>query len=193
MRRLPSIVLALLAISTTSTALAAQNGSSGDGQEWPLYGNLGPHSRTITTSSDTAQLYFNEGMQFMYAFGPSSALQSFQAAQMYDSECAMCYWGEAWAHSPYLNGRMNLESESMDQGPILSARRRAERGRHPASTKRPGDGVPLPVGRRPELSIRVQVRKHREPSVRGRRRILLGSRTWQTGSRGRTFRGIATP
>lgn len=126
MRRAQSIVFALLTASIASTALVAQNGSSLGEHDWPLYGNLGPHSRTVTTSSDTAQLYFNEGLQFMYAFGPSSALRSFQAAQQSDPKCAMCFWGEAWAHGPYLNGRMSLESEKKGYAAIQRARELGE-------------------------------------------------------------------
>ena len=34
----------------------------------------------------------------------------------------MCFWGEAWAHSPYLNGRMSLESEKKGYAAIQRAR-----------------------------------------------------------------------
>ncbi len=98
-------LVSLVAATLPNGTLARQ-----DGPSTPLYGNLGPHSRTVSTASDTAQMYFNEGMQFIYGFGPSSALLSFRESQRHDPDCAMCYWGEAWALSPYLNGGMNLES-----------------------------------------------------------------------------------
>jgi tetratricopeptide (TPR) repeat protein len=94
-----------------STALAARQSADVSNGGVPLYGNLGPHTRAITTTSTVAQAYFNQGMQFMYAFGTSSALQSFGEAARHDSTCAMCYWGEAWALSPYLNGGMSLTAE----------------------------------------------------------------------------------
>jgi tetratricopeptide (TPR) repeat protein len=89
-------------------------GTSGNGNshnETPLYGNLGPHARTIVTPSDRAQAYFNEGLLFMYAFGTSIAEESFGAAREEDPECAACYWGEAWALAPYLNGGMSPGNE----------------------------------------------------------------------------------
>jgi len=77
----------------------------------PLYENLGPYNRPIVTSSDRAQAYFNQGLLLMYAFGTSAAAESFRVAEREDPKCAACYWGEAWALSPYLNGGMPPESE----------------------------------------------------------------------------------
>jgi tetratricopeptide (TPR) repeat protein len=75
----------------------------------PLYGNLGPHTRPITTSSPLAQAYFDQAKQLTFAYGHFEALPSFKEAQRHDPECAMCYWGEAWAEGPYLNSGMNEE------------------------------------------------------------------------------------
>ncbi|MDA0328052.1 MAG: tetratricopeptide repeat protein [Gemmatimonadetes bacterium] len=67
---------------------------------------LGPFSRDITTSSHEAQLYFDQGVQLLYAFAPRDAARSFREAWKRDANCAMCYFGEAWAWGPYLNGPM---------------------------------------------------------------------------------------
>ncbi len=67
---------------------------------------LGPFSRPVTTSSHDAQLYFDQGIQLLYAFDPTAAARSFREAQELDPECAMCFFGEAWAWGPYLNGPM---------------------------------------------------------------------------------------
>ncbi len=88
----------------------------------PLYGTLGAHSRSVTTSSERAQAYFDEGMQLMYAFGTSTARRSFQAARQEDPECAMCWWGEAWSLSPYLNGRPGPSAEREARERIQRAR-----------------------------------------------------------------------
>ena len=42
----------------------------------------------------------------MYAFAPAEAARSFREAWQRDPNCAMCYFGEAWAWGPYLNGPM---------------------------------------------------------------------------------------
>ncbi len=75
------------------------------------FGDLGPHRRDITTDSDSAQAYFDDGLLFMYAFGTSIAVRSFRVAQRHDPDCASCYWAEAWAEGPYLNSGMGPDAE----------------------------------------------------------------------------------
>ena len=67
---------------------------------------LGPFSRPITTTSREAQLYFDQGVQLLYAFDPRGAARSFREAWTRDPRCAMCYLGEAWSWGSYLNGPM---------------------------------------------------------------------------------------
>jgi tetratricopeptide (TPR) repeat protein len=74
----------------------------------PLYGEaLGTYSWPVTTRSETAQAYFDQGVRLMYAYARSDARRSFEEARRADPACAMCWWGEAWAMGPYLNGAMN--------------------------------------------------------------------------------------
>ena len=76
----------------------------------PLYhAALGDFTRPISSSSEEAQAYFDQGFQMMYAFTKEDAARSFREAQKRDSTCAICYWGEAWAWGSYLNGRMREE------------------------------------------------------------------------------------
>ena len=73
-------------------------------QENPrLYDNLGDFSRAITTDSEQAQAYFDQGMRLAYSFARADAAESFRAAQQFDPDCAMCHWGEAWVLGPYQN------------------------------------------------------------------------------------------
>jgi tetratricopeptide (TPR) repeat protein len=72
---------------------------------------LGPHSRPVSTESKEAQAYFDQGMQLKYAFGMDYARRSFREAQKRDPDCAMTYWGEAWAWGPSLNGSWRRASE----------------------------------------------------------------------------------
>jgi tetratricopeptide (TPR) repeat protein len=67
---------------------------------------LGAFSRPVTTSSPEAQAYFDQGIQLLYAFTPPDAARSFREAEKRDPACAMCWFGEAWAWGPYLNGGM---------------------------------------------------------------------------------------
>jgi tetratricopeptide (TPR) repeat protein len=70
---------------------------------------LGTHSLTITTSSDSAQAYFNQGLRLSYAFNHPAAIASFQKAATFDPQCAMCYWGVAWANGPNINAALTPE------------------------------------------------------------------------------------
>jgi len=109
------------------SAHGASGGDPATTAPTPLYGNLGPHSRPIVTSSDRAQAYFDDGLLFMYAFGTGSALESFRAARDEDPGCAACWWGEAWALSPYLNGGMGADAERRAYDAIREAETRAGR------------------------------------------------------------------
>ena len=60
----------------------------------------------ISSDSELAQEYFNQGFQLMYAFAKDDAARSFQASHLADPDCAICWWGEAWAWGSYLNGAM---------------------------------------------------------------------------------------
>ena len=67
---------------------------------------VGPYSRAITTDTPAAQAYFDQGMQMIYSFTFPPAVASFIEAQRQDPTCAMCFFGEAWARGPFLNGGM---------------------------------------------------------------------------------------
>ena len=69
----------------------------------------GPLSWEITTDSEIAQSYFDQGLQLRYAYGVNEAARSFREAQRADPGCAMCYWGEAYALGSYLNGAISIE------------------------------------------------------------------------------------
>lgn len=76
----------------------------------PIYTvGLGPFTKTITTANPEAQALFTQGMQMMYSFAKLDAVRSFRAAWQRDANCAICYWGEAWAWGSYLNGPILAE------------------------------------------------------------------------------------
>lgn len=100
---LPLVLLAL------AGAVRAQNASLPT-DSVPLYDNLGEYGRTITTPSARAQAYFDQGLRLTYGFGHEEAVRSFRTAIRYDSACAMCWWGVAWARGPYINATMDSAS-----------------------------------------------------------------------------------
>src|SRR5207248_2765896 len=72
----------------------------------PLLGNLGNHHHAITTRSQLAQRYFDEGLNLVYGFNHAEAIRSFRDALTLDPACAMCYWGIAVALGPNINAPM---------------------------------------------------------------------------------------
>jgi tetratricopeptide (TPR) repeat protein len=68
-----------------------------------LFEGLGDFHRPITTSSPEAQLYFDQGMRFLWAFNHDEATRSFAKAAQVDPSCAACYWGVALTLGPNYN------------------------------------------------------------------------------------------
>ncbi len=69
----------------------------------PFFDNLGDHHYPITTSSDKAQKYFDQGLKLIYAFNHAEAHRSFREAARLDPNCAMAFWGQALALGPNIN------------------------------------------------------------------------------------------
>jgi tetratricopeptide (TPR) repeat protein len=75
-----------------------------------LFENLGSHHHPITTNSELAQRYFDQGLILAYAFNHDAAAQSFREAVRLDPDCAMCYWGIALSLGPTINTPMSDEA-----------------------------------------------------------------------------------
>ena len=65
--------------------------------------DLGSYSRPVTTSSPEAQLWFDRGLLWTYGFNHEEAVFCFKQAAEADPECAMAYWGIAYAIGPNYN------------------------------------------------------------------------------------------
>src|SRR5688500_8367179 len=70
---------------------------------------LGTFTRPISSPNKEAQAFFDQGFQMMYAFAKPEAIRSFRESWKRDPNCAICYWGEAWAWGSYLNGPMGAD------------------------------------------------------------------------------------
>lgn len=95
----------------------------------PLPGT-GTHTWKISTKSDSAQFYFNQGINLYYGFHIAEAMPSFKKAQLFDSSCAMLYWAEALAYGPNINDLGYFASPD-----ALLAAQKAEDLSKPASKK----------------------------------------------------------
>ncbi|CAL9343625.1 hypothetical protein [Streptomyces sp. enrichment culture] len=67
------------------------------------YYDLGTYGRPVTTSSAEAQLWFDRGLMWTYAFNHEEAVACFQKAAAADPDCAMAHWGIAYALGPNYN------------------------------------------------------------------------------------------
>jgi tetratricopeptide (TPR) repeat protein len=101
-RQRGALVRARLRLAQAAGALAI-----GDFAAAPLIPGLGTVRYGVTTASALAQAYVNQGLALAYGFNHDAAVRAFRAAQALDPECAMCFWGEAWARGPNINAPMD--------------------------------------------------------------------------------------
>ncbi|MDJ0945036.1 MAG: tetratricopeptide repeat protein [Kiloniellales bacterium] len=67
------------------------------------YYDLGRYARAVTTSSPEAQLWFDRGLIWTYAYNHEEAIVCFRKALQADPDCAMALWGIAYAIGPNYN------------------------------------------------------------------------------------------
>ncbi len=57
----------------------------------------------VSTASSEAQDLFDTGLSLVVSFNHEAGIAAFRAAQTADPDCAMCYWGEAYAWGSNIN------------------------------------------------------------------------------------------
>jgi tetratricopeptide (TPR) repeat protein len=67
------------------------------------YYDLGTYSRTVSTSSPEAQLWFDRGLAWCYGYNHDESVRCFERAAESDPDCAMAYWGIAYGAGPNYN------------------------------------------------------------------------------------------
>lgn len=75
-----------------------------------LFQGMGPHTRTISTSSARCQQFFDQGLTWAFAFNHDEAIRSFTEAAAADPKAAMPWWGIALCNGPHIN------NPAMDEG-----------------------------------------------------------------------------
>lgn len=103
-----------------------------EGAGAPLFNDLGTFKFPVKTSSPLAQRYVDQGVVLSYAFNHAEAVRSFREAQRLDPECAMCFWGEAYALGPNIN-------KPMDTADVPAAWRAAQQALRLAADAGPRD------------------------------------------------------
>ena len=66
------------------------------------YFDLGAYSRPITGSAE-AQIWWDRGLNWLYAYNHAEAIVCFQNAAAADDDCAMAWWGISYAAGPNYN------------------------------------------------------------------------------------------
>jgi tetratricopeptide (TPR) repeat protein len=67
------------------------------------YYDLGTYSRGISTRSAEAQTWFDRGLAWCYGYNHDEAVRCFEKAAKADPQCAMAWWGIAYAAGPNYN------------------------------------------------------------------------------------------
>lgn len=68
----------------------------------PVFEGLGAHTMTVTANPE-AQKFFNQGVNLVFGFNHAEAIRSFREAARLDPNCAMCWWGVAFALGSNIN------------------------------------------------------------------------------------------
>lgn len=92
--------------------------------ERPLYDNLGSLHHPISTTSELAQRYFDQGLRLVYAFNHEEAIRAFEEAAKQDPNAPMPYWGVGLALGPNINAAMSKEEERRAIEAVKQARNR---------------------------------------------------------------------
>jgi peroxiredoxin/tetratricopeptide (TPR) repeat protein len=71
--------------------------NEGPRQKAYLMGGTGDVQFPVTTKSELAQRFINQGVGQLHGFWDLEAERSFRQAAALDPDCAMAYWGAAWA------------------------------------------------------------------------------------------------
>jgi tetratricopeptide (TPR) repeat protein len=119
MKRTASVLFAIaLALTSWACANSAKDGHDHahthvprrvipEGAGAPLFNDLGDFHRAVSTQSELAQRYFDQGLTLAYGFNHAEALRAFGEASRQDPNCAMCAWGEAYVVGPNINKPMD--------------------------------------------------------------------------------------
>lgn len=81
------------------------------GAKAPRLQNVGKHAFPVTTKSEAAQRFMNQGVNLTYGFNHAEAGRAFAEAARLDPDLAMAHWGLALALGPNINVPMAPDQE----------------------------------------------------------------------------------
>ncbi len=123
-------ILRIVAVAFTIPAIVASATAAEEGGKplAPTLEGLGDLHYPITTSSDAAQRFFDQGLRLVYAFNHAEAVRAFEEASRLDPEAPAPHWGKALALGRNLNDSMPRERELQALASLERARERRARG-----------------------------------------------------------------
>ena len=90
-------------IAVCGPVYASAAGLTADGKYVNALPGWGKYSFPISTQVDSAQFYFDQGLNMYYGYHFREAVASFKESARLDPGCPMAYWGQALAMGPYYN------------------------------------------------------------------------------------------
>lgn len=97
-----AVVVCVLVLSVTPVQSQHQHAGASN-VATALHPDLGNYHHPITTKSDEAQKYFDQGLTLLYGFNHDEAARFFRRVAQLDPDAAMAYWGLALAIGPNYN------------------------------------------------------------------------------------------
>ncbi len=107
-----TVVVASLLGALTACQTVRSDHLEVDAPKAQLFNNLGPYGHRITTSSPEAQRYFDQGLNWMFAFNHDEAIRSFARAAELDPAAPMPWWGIALCEGPNYNDPQMTDERS---------------------------------------------------------------------------------
>ena len=116
------------------------------------YYHLGSYGRAVSTSSADAQLWFDRGLVWCYAYNHDESVRCFRRAAELDPDCAMAQWGIGYAAGPNYNKAWEAFDEVDMERTVTEAYAASRRA------------LELAAGAAPVERALIEALRHRYPS-----------------------------
>jgi tetratricopeptide (TPR) repeat protein len=93
----------LLAVACVPNANAGEQWLENHPEGIPALEGWGNYFWKVSTNNDSAQFYFNQGINMYYSFHMVESYASFAKATVFDPQLAIAYWGQALSRGPNIN------------------------------------------------------------------------------------------
>ena len=118
------VVASLVLVSTGALAQAPANPAKA---AWKPF-ELGSHRRAVSTKDPGAQLAFDQGLNWSFAFNHEEAEKAFREAARRDPELAMAWWGVSLVNGPHINNPVVDEAHAKAAWEALTEAKKSAAG-----------------------------------------------------------------